>query len=136
MPTSASRPAGSPQVLPYLYYPDATQALAFLIEAFGFTEIHALRDDDGTVWSAQVSTGDGIVLIGPGMTEFGTRSVTDRSGATSRVFVYVDDVDDHCERARAGGATIVSDLVDHGSNRIYVASDCGGQQWIFATPIS
>jgi len=36
MPTSASRPAGAPQVLPYLYYPDATQALAFLIEVFGF----------------------------------------------------------------------------------------------------
>jgi hypothetical protein len=31
---------------------------------------------------------------------------------------------------------VVSDLADHGTNRIYVASDCGGQQWIFATPLT
>jgi uncharacterized glyoxalase superfamily protein PhnB len=52
-------------VLPYLYYPDAARALAFLVEAFGFSEIEALRDDDGKVWTAQLSTGDGVVLIGP-----------------------------------------------------------------------
>jgi uncharacterized glyoxalase superfamily protein PhnB len=136
MPTSASRPDGSPQVLPYVYYPDATQALALLTEAFGFTEISALRDDDGVVWSAQVSTGNGVVLIGPAMAEFGTRSVADGSWATSRVFVYVDDLDGHHEHARARGATIVSEPADHGPNRIYIASDCGGQQWIFGMPIS
>ena len=135
MPTSASRPAGAPQVLPYLYYPDATLALAFLIEVFGFTEITALRDEAGVVVSAQVSTGDGIVLLGPAMAEFGSCSVADAAWASSRVFVYVDDVDGHHARSRAGGATIVSEPADHGPNRIYLASDCGGQQWIFATPI-
>jgi uncharacterized glyoxalase superfamily protein PhnB len=39
-------------VLPYLYYPNAAMAMAFLIDAFGFTEIEALRDDDGNVWTA------------------------------------------------------------------------------------
>ena len=77
MPTSASRPAGAPQVLPYLYYPDATQALAFLIEVFGFTEITALRGADGTVLSAQVSTGDAVVLLGPAMADFGSCAVPD-----------------------------------------------------------
>jgi uncharacterized glyoxalase superfamily protein PhnB len=75
------------------------------------------------------------VLMGPGMAEFGTRPVTDTAWATSRTFVYVDDVDAHCERARAAGARIVSDLVDHPPNRIYIAADCGGQQWIFASPL-
>jgi uncharacterized glyoxalase superfamily protein PhnB len=135
MPTSASRPAGAPQVLPYLYYPDATQALAFLIDVFGFTEITALRGADGTVLSAQVSTGDAVVLLGPAMADFGSCAVPDPSWASSRVFVYVDDVDAHHDRSRAGGATIVSEPADHGPNRIYLASDCGGQQWIFATPI-
>ena len=54
----------------------------------------------------QVSTGDGVVLIGPGIDEFGTRPVTDPAWACSRTFVYVDDVQGHCERARAAGATI------------------------------
>jgi uncharacterized glyoxalase superfamily protein PhnB len=134
MAPSSRRPAGAPQVLPYLYYPDAARALAFLIDAFGFTEIEALRDDTGQVWTAQVSTGDGVVLLGPGMPEFGTRSVTDPQWATSRTFVYVDDVDAHYERARTAGATIVTEPGDHGPNRLYVAGDCGDQQWIFATP--
>jgi PhnB protein len=108
----------------------------FLIDAFGFTEIEALRDDTGQVWTAQVSTGDGVVLIGPGMAEFGTRSVTNPQWATSRTFVYVDDVDAHYEQARTAGATIITEPADHGPNRLYVASDCGGQQWIFATPLT
>jgi len=123
-------------VLPYLYYPDASRALAFLVDAFGFTEIEALRDSDGKVWTAQLSTGDGVVLMGPEMAEYGTRSVADPAWATSRTFVYVDDVDAHYERARSAGARIISELADHGPNRIYVAGDCGGQQWIFATPIA
>ena len=53
-----------------------------------------------------------------------------------RIFVYVDDVEGHYERSRAAGATIVTDLAEHGPNRIYIASDCGGQQWIFATPVA
>ena len=65
MPPSSRRPAGAPQVLPYVYYADAARALAFLVDAFGFTEIEALRDDEGRVWSAQISTGDGVVLLGP-----------------------------------------------------------------------
>jgi uncharacterized glyoxalase superfamily protein PhnB len=60
-----------------LYYPNAAQALAFLIDAFGFTEVEAVRDDEGNVWTAQVSSGDGVVLIGPEMAEFGSRSVDD-----------------------------------------------------------
>ena len=134
MPPSTSRPAGAPQVLPYLYYPDAAAALTFLTEAFGFTELEAVRDEQGQVWHAQLSTGDGVVMLGPGMAEFGTRPVADPASATSRTFVYVDDVDDHHARAAAGGATIVTEPTDQGPNRVYVASDPGGQQWIFATP--
>ena len=36
-----------PDVVPYLYYPDATEAVEFLTRAFGFTEHSALRDDQG-----------------------------------------------------------------------------------------
>ena len=107
--------------------------MAFLVKAFGFAEIEAVRDEEGRVWTAQVSTGDGVVLIGPEMAEFGSRSIADPTWATSRTFVYVDDVDQHYVRARSEGATIVTEPTDLGPNRIYVAADCGGQQWIFAS---
>jgi uncharacterized glyoxalase superfamily protein PhnB len=122
--------------LPYLYYPDATAALEFLVDAFGFDEIESLRDEDGTVLHAQLSTGDGVVLIGPGMADFGTRPVPDPAWATSRTFVYVDDPDGHCAHAREAGAKILTEPCALGPNRIYIASDCGGQQWIFATPLA
>ena len=64
-----------PQVVPYLYYPDANEALEFLTRAFGFEEESVTRDDDGKVWTAQLSTGSALVMIGPALSEFGTRCV-------------------------------------------------------------
>lgn len=123
--------------MPYLYYPDAAQALEFLVEAFGFEVQSEVRDADGAVWTAQLRLGEGVVLIGPDMTEFGSRAVSDPAWATSRTHVVVSGLDAHCERARAAGATIHSEPGAHfGNHRVYVASDCGGQQWIFAEPIS
>jgi uncharacterized glyoxalase superfamily protein PhnB len=130
-----ARPPGTPQIIPYLYYPDATKALEFLVDAFGFEVIHAVRDDEGVVWTAQLRLGDGVVMIGPGMDGFGTRAVVDAEWATTRMFTFVEDIDAHHERARAAGARILSEPAIHfGGNKQYVASDCGGQQWIFAEP--
>jgi uncharacterized glyoxalase superfamily protein PhnB len=121
-----------PDVVPYLYYADATAALSFLVDAFGFTEHSALRDDDGVVWNAQVRVGSGLVMIGPGMSEFWTAAIATPGPATCRIHVLVDDVDAHCERSRAAGATIHTEPVDHGTVRIYLAVDPGHHEWIFA----
>lgn len=126
-----------PVVVPYLYYPDAAEAVAFLVRAFGFEEHSVVRDDDGAVWTAQLRTGSGLVMVGPGMDEFGTQAVADRERATSRTHVLVADLDAHYERAVAHGADIVAEPNAHfGDVRIYIARDCGGQQWIFAQPIA
>jgi len=125
-----------PQVVPYLYYPDATEAVDFLGRAFGFEEVSAFRDDEGTVWTATLRVGRGAVMVGPGLDGFGTAAVPEGASATSRMFVLVDDVDAHRDRAVAAGAEIVSDVAEHpGGHRQYVVSDCGRQQWIFAEPI-
>ena len=126
---------GWPQIVPYLYYPDATEAVEFLGRAFGFEEVSAFRDEEGTVWTATLRTGDGLVMVGPGIAGYGSTAVAVGARATSRVYVFVDDVDAHHDRAVAAGATIVSEVAKHpGGNRQYVASDCGHQEWIFAQP--
>jgi uncharacterized glyoxalase superfamily protein PhnB len=109
--------------------------LAFLTDAFGFREIQAFRDEDGNVWHAQLSTGDGVVMIGPGLAEFGTRALSEGELVVSRTFIYVDDVDAHYAHARDAGATVIAEPADQGPNRIHIAADCGGHQWIFATPL-
>jgi uncharacterized glyoxalase superfamily protein PhnB len=122
-----------PRVTPYLYYPDATEAVGFLAEAFGFEEVSAFRDDEGTVWTATLRFRDGLVMVGPGLDGFGTAAIAPGALATSRMFVLVDDVEAHHERAVAAGAVIVAEVAEHpGGHRQYIAADCGGQQWIFA----
>jgi uncharacterized glyoxalase superfamily protein PhnB len=46
-------------------------------------------------------------------------------------WVFVDDLDAHSARARARGATIVSDIHQHGY-RAYEADDLEGNRWTFA----
>jgi uncharacterized glyoxalase superfamily protein PhnB len=51
------------------------------------------------------------------------------------MFVYVDDVDAHCERARKHGATITSEPGNQHGTRSYRAMDPEGHRWIFGSPI-
>jgi hypothetical protein len=49
------------------------------------------------------------------------------------VLVFVEDVDAHCERARAAGAEIIESPKDQPfGDRIYLAKDCDGHEWNFA----
>jgi PhnB protein len=47
------------------------------------------------------------------------------------VWIRVEDVDAHFERARAEGATILGELVDQPHGRLYRAADIEGHRWMF-----
>ncbi len=132
-----SLPENSPQIIPYLYYEDASSAIESLETAFGFETVSAVRDDEGTVWTATLRTGNGLVMVGPGMDHFGTRAVTDPEFVSSMAFVIVDDVDAHYRRAVATDVRILEEPHIHfGGNRQYTVSDPGGQRWTFAQPMN
>jgi len=59
----------------------------------------------------------------------GRRPEPDR---THLPWVYVDDIESHHQRARAGGAKIVIDLASPWGLPFYVAEDCEGNRWTFA----
>jgi uncharacterized glyoxalase superfamily protein PhnB len=121
-----------PRIVPYLYYPDATAALDFLVTAFGFEVASEVRDQHGAVWNAKVRCGDSLVMIGPASEEFGTSAIADRAWATHRIHVLVPDVDAQFARALGAGAAVHSEPQAFGDTRICVLADCGGHQWIFA----
>ena len=124
-------------MVPYRYYPDATEAVEFLTRVFGFTEHIAVRGEDNAVWTAQLRVGTaGLVMIGPAMSEFGTVAVDDPSVSVERIHVLVDDLDAHYAQSVAEGASIHTEPQEHGPVRIYIATDCGGHQWIFAEPVA
>jgi uncharacterized glyoxalase superfamily protein PhnB len=115
-------------VHPTLRYDDPRAAIAFLTRALGLVEQHVYTDDDGAVAHAELSFGDGVVMLG-------TR--TDRGGPfdTGRAVVYLvadgaDAVDAHHDRAVAAGAEVVQELTDqpYGS-REFAVLDPEGNVW-------
>ncbi|MDD7966210.1 VOC family protein [Actinomycetospora lemnae] len=113
---------------PTLRYRDPDAAIALLRDAFGFTVAAEHRGEAGTVEHAELTHGGGAVLLGP-------RREGD-AFATGRAVVYVvvDDVDGHHDRAVAAGATVVMGLTDqpYGS-REYAAVDGEDNVWSFGT---
>lgn len=47
------------------------------------------------------------------------------------VLVYVDDLDAHLARARAAGATILTDIQEDSPGRRYRAEDLESHRWFF-----
>jgi uncharacterized glyoxalase superfamily protein PhnB len=111
-----------PTVFPTLRYADANAAIDFLTDVFG-AERHAVHSDNGHVRHAELRLGNGMVMVGEAKTASG-----------GGVYVVVEDVDAHCERARAAGAEITRapEDTDYGS-RDYSARDREGLAWHFGT---
>jgi uncharacterized glyoxalase superfamily protein PhnB len=56
-----------------------------------------------------------------------------QNGVSMMLYVYVDNVAEHCERTRAAGARIVVELADRPwGDRTYQVMDLEGHQWTFA----
>jgi uncharacterized glyoxalase superfamily protein PhnB len=120
-------------ITPYVLYADCEAALDFLSRAFGFEERLRFVGDEGYVNHAEMRIGDGVVYLGdPGE---GYRGPKEMGGETVGIYVLVEDVDTHCERAKAAGATIAREPQDqpYGERR-YDAVDPEGHRWYFATP--
>ncbi|MGI9432182.1 MAG: VOC family protein [Myxococcota bacterium] len=126
-------PAGQPQIAPSLVYDDPRAAIAWLQEAFGFEVRMMIEDGDGNLVHNELEFGAGLLYVaGPGFRP-GAASPGEVGGKfTTSLYVYVDDVDVHCERARAAGAKVVEEPVSREyGERVYGCEDCGGHLWYF-----
>lgn len=142
--TTQAALATDPTIYPCLGYRDAKAAIRWLCEAFGFEErmMHP-GEGDREVAHAELSLGPGIVMLGsqeagsPSAGELMPRSTgakLDFAQIPFSIYVAVDDIDAHCERARAAGAEILREPfdTDYGS-RDYSARDLEGNVWSFGT---
>lgn len=129
-----SSPLRMPRVSPYLYYEDAAAALRFLADAFGFRERARVADDAGRVTHAEMTLGDGLIMLGCPGPDY--RNPKRLGQQTQSLYVHVDDVDAHGAHARKAGAKIVEEPADqHYGDRRYGAEDPEGHEWYFATPL-
>lgn len=111
-----------------LYYAKPLAAARWLADAFGFIPASPLPDDDADrrrTW-IEFHIGNCSVMLFP---LDGDRPAD--APVTHEPWVFVDDLDAHLAHARKAGATIVSDIHQHGY-RAYETADLEGNQWTFA----
>lgn len=118
-------------ITPYLLYQDVDAALGFLAKVFGFKETLRYTGEEGYVNHAEMRIGDGAIFLGDPGDQY--RNPKELGQETVGIYVLVDDVDGHFERAKAAGAEIreVPTDQEYGERR-YTARDLEGHHWFFA----
>ena len=137
------------RVIPMLSYEDVGRAADWVVQAFGFEERERYADDDGTVTHVTLELDGGIVFLGyPSPDYQGPKRHAEECETARRwretpyvvdgVLVEVDDIAAHLERARAAGATILTELEEnpYAGQRQYRAEDVEGHRWMFAQATS
>jgi PhnB protein len=137
-----ARPAGEPSVIPMLSYEDGVAALEWLARAFGFRETARMTTPDGRLSHGEMKAGDGLVMLASPTPDYQSpkhhRDVCEQARKWSKVpwiidgvLVIVRDLDRHFERARAAGATVLSEIEEGPPGRRYRVEDLEGHRWFF-----
>lgn len=131
------------RAVPFLSYEDVGGAVDWLTSAFGFRERgDRYTDDDGTVTHAELELDGAHVMLGWPGPEYRSpkahaaecehaRKWLEPPNVVDGVLVYVGDLDDHYERARTAGATILREPAEQPYGRLYSAADAEGHRWMF-----
>ncbi|KLD65854.1 VOC family protein [Dyella japonica] len=134
---STPHAAGS-TIIPCLRYRDAHAAIDWLCKAFGFHQQAVYEDDQGGVAHAQLTYGNGMLMLGSvNDNEFGRRMVQPDQvdgRETQCPCVIVKDCKAHYEQAKAAGAIIVDEYAEKEYGGAgYGCRDLEGHLWWFGS---
>nr|WSW69980.1 VOC family protein [Streptomyces sp. NBC_00995] len=129
----ADATTGVPTIFPTILYDDAKAAIKALTEGLGFTREAVYEGEDGAVTHAELSCGNGRVMLGSKGRE-GVFAQAMRGAGPAGVYVVVADVDAHHARAVEYGVEILMPPTDQDyGSRDYMARDAEGNVWSFGT---
>ena len=136
MPTLAKNTRAT--VIPCLRYRDAPAAIEWLCRTFGFEKQLVVPGEDGTIAHAQLSFGNGMIMLGSALDSAYGRLIKqpDEIGGaeTQTAYVIVSDADAVYAQAKAAGAEIVLDIKDEDyGGRGFTCRDLEGHLWNFGT---
>ena len=125
-----------------LSYENGMAAMDWLHRAFGFEETARYTAPDGRLSHGEMNVGGGLVMLASPTPDYQSprrhREVCAQAGKwlsvpwiIDGVLVYVTELDRHFARAKAAGATILSEIEDGPPARRYRAEDLEGHRWFF-----
>jgi uncharacterized glyoxalase superfamily protein PhnB len=125
-------------VISTMRYDDPAAAVDFLCDAFGFARALVVPGKAGGVEHAQLTFGNGMVMLGPVRDDEFDRYVKPPSATggvgTQSVYLVVTDCDAHHDRAKAAGAEVLMPPEDQDyGGRNYTCRDPQGHVWSFGT---
>ncbi|MGE0131206.1 MAG: VOC family protein [Blastocatellales bacterium] len=125
-------------VIPCLRYRDAPAAIEWLCRVFGFEKNLVAPNEDGTIAHAQLSFGNGMIMLGSASDSVFGRlmKLPDEIGGaeTQTAYVIVSDADLVYGQAKAAGAEILLDIKDEDyGGRGFTCRDLEGHIWNFGT---
>ena len=135
-------PDGWPRISASLFYEDPRAAIDWLCRVFDFEVRLLVETGDGGVAHSELVYGEGMIMVAQAGARPGQQSPKAAHGVTQSLMVIVDDVEAHCAKSRAGGATITTELMisdygpDYWTDRSYGATDPGGHSWWFTQRIA
>jgi len=124
--------------IPCVRYHDAPAAIDWLCQAFGFEKQLVVPDNDGGIAHAQLSFGNGMVMLGSVVdSEYGRLmkqpNEIDKAN-TQGCYLVVEDADRVYRRAIEAGAEIVLDIKDEDyGGRGFTCRDLEGHVWSLGT---
>jgi uncharacterized glyoxalase superfamily protein PhnB len=125
-------------IIPCLRYRNAPAAIEWLCQTFGFEKQLVVPNEDGTIAHAQLSFGNGMIMLGSVQkNEFGRlmKQPDEIGGAeTQSAYLIVSDADLIYQRAKSAGAEIVMELKDEDyGGRGFSCRDLEGHLWSIGT---
>ena len=125
-------------VIPCLRYRNAPAAIEWLCQAFGFEKHLVVPGKDGTIAHAQLSFGNGMIMLGSVKESEFDRLMRQpdeiRGAGTQSVYVVVNDADVVYGRAKSAGAKIAIEIKDEDyGGRGFGCYDLEGHLWSFGT---
>lgn len=129
----ANPPTDMPRITPHIFYDDVGAAMDWLTNAFGFRVRLRMTDKSGKVVHGELEVEDSLVMLGLAAEWDDWVSPQTHGQITGRLYIFVDDVDAHYERAVKAGAQIIRPPADqYWGDRVYECIDLEGHRWKFA----
>jgi len=125
-------------VVPCLRYRDAHAAIKWLCDTFGFTPQLVVPNDDATVAHAQLTFGNGMIMLSSVFdTEFGRlmkQPIEVGQFVTQSTYLVVNDADHVYSRVLESGAEVLLEIKDEDyGGRGFTCRDPEGHIWSIGT---